>query len=384
MGTNKSILFCIGSLEVGGAEKQLVLLVEALQSRGWHCEVAVLEAGGELTDRLLACGAKIHRLGFRTGRGPLIILEIFKSLWKLFWLIRQSHYPIVHGYLPLANFLVALPAWLNRVPRIFTSKRALGTHQDRHPLWKFFEKTANACSDLIIANSEGVRQDVLSREGVAAEKIEVIYNGLDMTAFDAALSQKVERRVKLREDLGLNEDTLLVTMVANLIPYKGHADVVCADELLSKQGAKLHFVFIGEDRGIQADLEAQADESRLQNFSYLGRRSDVPELLAAADIGLVASHEEGFCNALLEQMAVGLPVVGTDVGGNAEALNNGEFGVLIKAHAPTEIAKALSELADSPQSRVDLGTKARARVASLYSVAAMAELHEALYLSPKK
>lgn len=380
MSTDKRIFFCIGSLEVGGAEKQLVLLVEALQARGWQCDVAVLEGGGELTGRLLASGARIHRFGFRTGRGLLIILEIFKSLWQAFWLIRKHRYPVVHGYLPLANFILALPAWICRVPIILTSKRALGTHQDRHPLWRFFEKIANACSDLIVANSEGVRQDVLSREGVSASEVTVIYNGLDMAAFNQAAEKRELHRLWLRREFGLPEDTLVLTMVANLIPYKGHADVIRAAALLSA-GANLTFVFIGEDRGIQADLEALAGDLGLKNIYYLGRRDDVPKLLVAADIGLVASHEEGFCNALLEQMAASLPVVATEVGGNAEALNHGEFGSLINACAPAEIAAAITDLAVNPERRSELGGRARERVASLYSVAAMAEQHEKLYLN---
>lgn len=146
-------------------------------------------------------------------------------------------------------------------------------------------------------------------------------------------------------------------------------------------GANLTFVFIGEDRGIQTDLEALAADLGLKNIYYLGRRDDVPKLLVAADIGLVASHEEGFCNALLEQMAASLPVVATEVGGNAEALNHGEFGSLINACAPAEIAAAITDLAVNPERRSELGGRARERVASLYSVAAMAEQHEKLYLN---
>ena len=377
MSSKKKVLFSIGSLEIGGAEIQMVLLIEGLMARGWQCDVLVLQTGGPLTERLCAAGANIYDSGFKTGRGLLIILEIIKAIYKSTLLVRKQRYQIVHGYLPLANFIVAVAGTFCRVPQIYTSKRALGTHQQRHPMWKTFDVIANYVSDRIVANSQGVKDDVVLREGVAPERIDLIYNGLDFHSIESASGE----RYIYRKELGLQESDLAVVVVANLIAYKGHADVIKAASKLGADKARVVFVFVGEDRGQQGELEQLAAVLSVPRIQFLGRRADVPSLLAAADIGLVSSHEEGFCNALLEQMAAGLPVIATRVGGNAEALDGGKFGLLIDAHAPDQMAESITKLVADPLLRKSLGGKASLRVQENYSVETMVSNHIELYLS---
>lgn len=376
MSLNKKVLFSVGSLNVGGAETQLTLLIEGLISRGWQCDVFVLQQEGPLVERLQQAGAGIHTPGFKTGRGPLIFVEILKSIFMACMLIRKNRYRVVHGYLPLANFIIASAAYICRVPQIYTSKRALGTHQDRHPMWRRFDNIANRLSSKIVANSQGVKDDVISRESVAGENIELIYNGLNFDQIEIGQSL----RSKYRDELALTEGDIAVIVVANLIPYKGHEDVIRAASLLSGSKNHIVFLFAGEDRGIQSNLEALAADLAVTNYRFLGRRSDIPLLLSAADIGLVSSHEEGFCNALLEQMGAGLPVVATRVGGNAEALAGGQLGVLIDSQSPGQMAEALNSLASDSGLRENLGVLARANVKENYSVAAMVESHEHLYV----
>jgi len=169
-------------------------------------------------------------------------------------------------------------------------------------------------------------------------------------------------------------------MVANLIPYKGHQDVVRAIPGIVSIYPRIHFFFAGDDRGIQKNLEQIASKLGVsQHITYLGRWEKIPELLSASDIGLVASHEEGFCNALLEMMASALPVIATTVGGNKEALNGGELGLLISPKEPEAIMRSIVQLASNEHMRKEMGDKACLAVMKSYTVKHMLRQYMELY-----
>jgi glycosyltransferase involved in cell wall biosynthesis len=139
---------------------------------------------------------------------------------------------------------------------------------------------------------------------------------------------------------------------------------------------------IGEDRGISGAI---LDEARrlgvAERIAFLGRRDDVPELLSAMDIGVMASHEEGSSNALLEKLAAGLPVVATDVGGNPEALYGMPGCELVQPMDPAGLTRGIKAVID----RLDTSgsqQKERCRlVRERFSVDAMVDAYERLYLS---
>jgi glycosyltransferase involved in cell wall biosynthesis len=127
-------------------------------------------------------------------------------------------------------------------------------------------------------------------------------------------------------------------------------------------------------------LQSQATRAGIAaHIRWVGSVGDVADYLAAADIGVLASHEEGFSNAILEGMGAGLPMVVTDVGGNAEAVVEGDCGRVVPAHAPAELGAALLEFALDPARRTACGERARARVAGHFSEARCIELYRDLY-----
>ena len=190
-------------------------------------------------------------------------------------------------------------------------------HQDRHPAWKQLDRIANAWSDVITANSRAVAGDTEARDGYDASRIIVIPNGVDFTGIDEACGHRDEARNRL----GLSKTDIAIAMVANLIPYKGHRELIEAFARIAADDHRLKLFLIGEDRGIAGDLIRDARRLGVESrIILMGQRNDVPTLLSAMDVGVMSSHEEGFSNALLEKLAVGLPVVATNVGGNPEAL----------------------------------------------------------------
>ena len=120
--------------------------------------------------------------------------------------------------------------------------------------------------------------------------------------------------------------------------------------------------------------------------TWLGQRDDAPALLAAAGVGILCSHQEGFSNSILEGMAAGLPMLVTDVGGNAEAVVDGETGLVVPAHDPARLGAALASLAGDPAPRRAMGAAGRRRAAEHFSldecVAAYERLYEGLLTAP--
>ena len=156
----------------------------------------------------------------------------------------------------------------------------------------------------------------------------------------------------MRKQLNIKDDEWGLIYVANLISYKGHEDLIQAFAMIPHTQIKLFLV--GEDRGIQNKLQALAREKNiLDHIIFLGLRHDVSLLLQSMDMGIMASHEEGFSNALLEKLEAGLPVVATNVGGNQEALENLSGCKIVPAHHPKALSKAIKQLLKTQETAAD-------------------------------
>jgi glycosyltransferase involved in cell wall biosynthesis len=137
---------------------------------------------------------------------------------------------------------------------------------------------------------------------------------------------------------------------------------------------------VGEDRGIKEGLKRQAlSLGILERVRFMGQRDDIPELMAASDLSVISSHEEGFSNVILESMAAGLPVVATRVGGNREAVLDGVTGWLVPEKNPVEISTKLVDLLRDLERAKSWGERGRNRVKDLFTVDKMVQAHMELY-----
>ena len=183
------IIYVIGTLDVGGTERQLVALVTRLDRRRFEPTVCCLSAGGPLEAGLRAAGIPVTVVGFRGLRpsmGLTFILRlpaILVKLVRLGKLIRAKHPDIVHGFLFSAYVLAAPAARLAGVPTVLASRRSLGLFKAGkwHYLWQ--ERFTNRLTDLIVANSEAVKADAVKQERLDPDKVLVIHNGVDLGEF---------------------------------------------------------------------------------------------------------------------------------------------------------------------------------------------------------
>ena len=370
------ILYVIRSLEKGGTESQLIALLRHVHRNTHQCHVFVLEPGGWHERTLNELCVSIHSGGLKPADIHRAPWKLLLSLWQLIKLIRRLRPKVVHSFLPLSTFMGAMAGRITRVPLIITSRRALATHQERYFVLKLLDRFANHWSHCVTVNSKAVWKDTIQRDDIDPSKLKLIYNGLDTKPFERAQSQRKTMRRRLR----VEENELVIISVANLIPYKGHADLIQAAKQVITTIPKSRLVLVGEDRGIQRSLQNQVREMGIsKRVMFLGQRDDIPELLAASDLSVLASHEEGLSNAVLESMAAGLPVVATDVGGNREAILNGVTGQLVPPKDPDRLAEKMILSLGEPSIAHTQGVEGRIRVERLFPVEKMIDAYLELY-----
>ncbi|MGC4083771.1 MAG: glycosyltransferase [Vicinamibacterales bacterium] len=375
------ILFVIGTLAVGGAETQLVELARSLDSR-FAPTVCCLASAGPLADRLDAAGIPVTTIGLyspRRGRGWMRFLPALVRLpidiARFTWHVRVTRPAIVHGVLMHAYVLGAFAGRLTGVPIIVASRRSLSLFKQGKPIMRFAERLMNRWTDRIVANSEAVKRDAVDTESLPPEKVSVIYNGVDLDTYDRIDAETVRA---LRNELAPGAGPVVI-VVANLIGYKGHKYFLQAWAEVCRVFPDAVALLVGEGT-VRAAREADARTLGIDaNVRFLGLRRDVPALLAVADLLVHPSLQEGFCNALIEAMAAARPVVATDVGGNREAVVDGETGLLVPAANPGRLAAAMLTVLRRPDRGAAWGRAGRRRVVERFQRSRMAPEYEALY-----
>jgi glycosyltransferase involved in cell wall biosynthesis len=373
------ILFVVGTLEVGGTERHLTNVARSLVKRGWQTSLYSLAGNGPLRAELEAGGVAVHVAPIqRCGKRRSYLFRRFAlgvEILNLIFVMIRRRPAIIHFFLPAAYLIGAPLAILSRLPIRVMSRRSLNQYQRLSPYTRRMEQVLHRSMTAILGNSWSIIRE-LQDEGVPTRRLGLIYGGIDTSRFAGP-----GNRSSVRAALEIGPSELILVIVANLIPYKGHADLI---EALARARAGLpdgwHLLIVGRDDGIANDLRAQAARHGIEkNILFLGLRSDVPEILLASDIGILCSHEEGFSNALLEGMAAGLPMIATDVGGNPEAIEDGVSGLIVPPRDPQRLADAIVRLANDPPLRAALGEAARRRIAENFGFEYCVQSYDLLY-----
>ena len=370
LGQNK-ILYVIGSLDVGGTERHLVLLAPQLKRMGWEPVIYCLTGPGQQASQVRQAGVPVISAPFPivSGQGWLAAraLKLALSGLKLLWLMLSTRPQIAHFFLPVAYLIGAPLALFARIPIRIMSRRSLNDYQAAHPAFRGGELRLHRYMTAILGNAPSIVRELIEDEHCSPERVALIYNGIDTAPFGIPR----ERHGKL-----------LIT-VANLIAYKGHADLLAAlGRIAGAMPLGWSLLCVGRDDGIGAALKQQTRDLGIEDHvRFLGARTDVPALLADADIGILASHEEGFANAILEGMAASLPMVVTDVGGNAEAVVDGVTGLVVPPRDADALGSAILKLALDDRSRRSMGEAGRKRVERYFTIERCAANYSRLYSS---
>ena len=381
MSLPATVCIVVGSLEPGGTEWHLARVLPRLDQNRFVTEVFTLTGGGHCADVLEAAGVRVHLPRsnlWEKLRHPFLraVLLAWRAVCLLYhFTIRRPD--AVHFFLPAAYLVGAPLAILAGIRPRLMSRRSLNLYQTTKPgAVGAIERALHRRMDLILGNSEAVVRQLVEQEGVPVNRCRLLYNGVE------APHVGQDDRARLRESLGFDDQTVVLSIVANLIPYKGHADLLEACGLLTTVESWALLIIGNDSGGIGKTLRGQAQALGVaERVCFLGGRSDIEELMAASDVGLLTSHEEGFSNAILESMAAGLPMVVTDVGGNAEAVVDGETGILVPARDSSALAAGMARLVDDQALRLKMGKAAQRRVNERFSLEGSVKNYEAVYTS---
>jgi len=372
------IAYVLPNIEAGGTEQHVLTLCRLLDRSRFSPSLVTTAGGGALFEAFSALvPVKVMGDPARGKRFRSTPWEHTRAVASLVRILRKGRPDILHAYLPAANVIGPLAARLAGVPRVIVSKRSLADYKERFPLLRHTESFGNRLADVILVNSDAVRRDVERTERHRGGKFRKIYNGvgpIEPWAPDEAMA--------FRRREGIRVDALVALCVSNFYPYKGHEELVEAAARVVPAFPDVIFLLAGRDSGTMEAMRARVRERGLEGtFRFLGSRTDVPDLLRASDLFVHPSREEGFSNAILEAMAAGLPVVACDVGGNPEAVFDGETGRLVPSRNAAAFASAVSELLADPEKRKVMGEAGRLRATERFSLDRMVGEMESLYES---
>ncbi|HXW89059.1 MAG TPA: heparinase II/III family protein [Terriglobales bacterium] len=366
----RKIFFLLDSLAVGGTETQAVELASRLDPERYDVTLGCIRARGPLLAKLAGTAVSVRefypRGGVDSARG---VYQMLRLAMFLGW----GGFEIVHTHDLYSNLLGIPAAVLARVPVILSSRRDLAHfdwYQSGRRVWL---RRLQNLSDAVLTNARAIREALIAEDRFAAEKVRVIYNGVDVERFG--------RESRSRDWLvpGGGQEKWVV-LVGNMhSDVKGHPALIAAAVHVVRDFPETRFVLIGEG-GQRKDFERQVNQLGLErHFSFLGHRDDVADILACCDLAVLPSRFEGLPNAVLEYLAAGLPSIVSSVGGNAEIVEDGKTGLLVPPEDSSALAEALLRLLRQPDWAASLGKNGREYVASHFSFPRMMAATEELY-----
>jgi len=372
----KSLRIIIGSLGVGGAERHLTHILPSLAQRGWAIEVITATQIIDLAPLLKHPKITLNFPPVWVKKMPRLVRLIY-SFSRLCWFFLKDRHSITHFFLPEAYLLGMMAATLTglRCPLVM-SRRSLNNYQKNHLWWDRLERFFHKRMDYILGNSQAVVGQLRQEEGVPPSKLRLIYNGINLTQFQNSVDKNV-----LRAQFNLPRESLIFIKVANLIPYKGHLDLLEAfSKIMPQLPPNWLLLVVGRDDNTLGRLKARAQDLGLaEHIKWLGQCQDIAPLLFMSDIGILCSHQEGFSNALLEMMAAGLGVVATNVGGNSEAVQDQVSGLIVASKNPAALSEALLCLSLNKDLRDQYGKKARIRVFEKFALPQVIDQYDEFY-----
>jgi glycosyltransferase involved in cell wall biosynthesis len=347
----RSIFFYTDSSVLGGAEKAMFMVLESLDCGEWRPALLLDNQPGTepLAERAAALGVPVRLVG------PLPLgLGGARAVPALVRLLRRERPAVFHAHMssPVACKWGLAAAVAARVPAVLGTVQVGGYAPPDRSASLQLRALAQGV-DRYLAVSHDIANELVEELGWPRDKIDVVYNAVDLARVE------VEAPPGLREQLGGGSDTRpLVLTPARLDAQKGHR--VLFEAIAQVPDATFVLAGEGPEREPLEALAAQLGVA--ERVRFLGRREDVPQLLAACDVFALPSLYEGSSLAVLEAMAAGIPVVSSAIGGTDELIEDGRSGLLVAPGDAAALAAALRRLLGDPELRQGLAARARERV----------------------
>lgn len=286
------------------------------------------------------------------------IVKDIKALYEIVKIIKKCKPSIIHTHTSKAGLLGRWAAKLCEVPIIIHSPHGhvffgyFGPIQSK--LFILLEKWASLITDKIVTLTDREKRDHLVHKISKERKFSVIFSGVDLRKFkEISLHKKLE----LKQKLGIPERSQIVGTVGRLVPIKGHEYFIKAARYILLKHPQTHFLIIG-DGSLREDLETKAQKLGVdKNLLFLGWREDVDVILSLFDIFVLSSLNEGMGRVLVEAMALGKPIVASDVGGIPDLVIHNKNGLLVRPKKSKELADSIQILMENEKKRKEMGNE---------------------------
>lgn len=343
-------------------------LIKRLKEEGFDVVLGAKDTG--FSDKLKNEGFTIYNLPIF--RSYNVFLHIF-SIFQLVHFIRKERFFIVHTHTPVAGLVGRISAFLAKTPIIIHTSHGLPFGEDAPFLKEFIfinlERFLSKITDKIFFKSKEEMNMFVKNNVIDKNRCIYIGNAVNLSSFSR---EKIKFSVnEIRKKLNLPEEAIVVTTIARLTEEKGLKELAIVFNQLSDTFPNLYFLIVGSK--IEGDrkpfTEKEAYEIILKNrdrFIFLGFREDIPEILKATDIFVLASHREGLPRSILEAMAMELPVVATNIRGCREEVVDGKTGFLFPVRDIEALKDAIIRLIRDKTLREKLGKNGRKRVLDMF------------------
>lgn len=343
------------SKNLGGGERIVLKLAALLPRYGYRASILTFSAD-PATPALESAHCPVYLLPLERTYDS----NALKGALALRRFLKQQKIQIVQTFFESSDIWAGFVTKSLSDAKLIWSRRDMGILRGRKHEVAY--RLMAGLPDAVFAVSELVRQHCIEVDHIDPDRVQTVYNGLDLADWDIS-SQSAHP-----------QDKLLVTTIGNIRHVKGHDVFIRAAAAIAPRFPNVHFSIAG---GILEPSYFEELQTLVRNlnlgdrFHFAGGITDLRGHLSAADIFVLPSRSEGFSNAIVEAMAASLPVVATNVGGNAEAVQNGVTGLIVPTEDPAALAAAISQLLADPAKAKAMGMAGKQRVAERFTTDAM-------------
>ena len=357
------ILRVVIGLNQGGVQQGVLNLFRSLDPDKYEPIACAIENTGAIGKEIEQAGFEVIVLGYKR--------QMWKSVSALSHIMRERQIDIVHASSYHPSLYARLAAIIARVPVILGYEHVI--YNNKRMPRVIFNRLLAPFTDGFTAVGEQVANQVLEWNQYPREKMHVVHNGVDISRY-----QPAKLRIDAKEKLGFDPQKIIVGVVSRLDPEKGHRFLFDAIVKLSPK-YDVQWIVVGTGRGADKVYQEARDRGIEKKVEFLGLRRDVPELLAAFDIYVFPTLQEGFPNSLLEAMASGCAVVASDFPGNLEVAIDQRNALIVPMRDSKRLTQCIEQLLQQPELAKHLGEQARHDIVENFSLQAYAGKMSGLY-----